>query len=289
MFLYPFQVEYTAAGGAGTPGEADTHAMTATGSGQTGAGEKTIGSIVLPAGGPWKIFGLWGQVVAATATAAEAVAGFIGLKSTAGDLDPNPAPVKFPVPPLGSFLGATQPVQVCPLNIWPINYDAPGKSAIDLIYTQSIAMTVAPIVAMGIIFGKTIPNARAFQFMDSVRTTVTTATQSTVGTITLAEKATRITWIGATIVQGGVITTAEELIGTFSLDSDDIKMPPADFPCAAAFGAGLGALIGNSNHIMPAMIPVNIPVAGGARIDCNIDLITAVTNGADVEIWIAYE
>lgn len=289
MYLYPFQLEYTPAAGGGQPGESDTHGMAATGAGGTAAGETTVGSIVLPAGGDWTIFGLWAQVVAATATAADSIVGYATIKATSGDLEPNPAPTKFPVPALGSFLGATSPVQVCPLNIWPINFKAPGKAAIDLIYNQEIAITVAPMIAMGIIFGHSLPSARAFQFMDTVRTTVTSATASTVGTITLSEKASRITWIGAVIVQDGVLTTAEELIATFKLDSDDIKMPPAEFPCTAAFGAGLGALIGNVNHIMPTMIPVNIPVEGGARIDCTIDLVTAVTNGANCAIYVAYE
>jgi hypothetical protein len=35
-------------------------------------------------------------------------------------------------------------------------------------------------------------------------------------------------------------------------------------------------------------IPVNIEVPRGARIDCFCDLNTAITNGADVEIFIAY-
>lgn len=288
-FLFPFQVDYSPSGAPGTAGESDTHAMAAVLAGQTGVGDKTIGSIVMPAGGPWKIFGFWGQVVAATATPAESISGYITFKATAGDLDPDPAPTQFPVPALGSFLGASNPVQVCPLNIWPINYSAPGKASIDLIYNQSIALTVAPMVAMGLIFGREIPSARAFRYMAQVRTTVTSAVAGAVGTITLAEKATRITWIGCIAVQSGVMVTAEELIGTFKLDSDDIKMAPAEFPISAAFGAGLGTVIGNQPHIEPVMIPVNIPVKGGARIDATIDLLTAVTNGADVAVLIGYE
>ena len=39
----------------------------------------------------------------------------------------------------------------------------------------------------------------------------------------------------------------------------------------------------------PVIIPVNIPVEGGARIDCFVDLNTAVTNAAEVLIGITYE
>lgn len=288
-FLYPFLVNYAAATAGGTPGESDTHGMIVTGDGGTTAANTKIGSIVMPAGSLWKIFGFWGQVVAATHTAAEAIVGTISFVATSGDLDPNPAPVKFPVPALGSALGATQAAAKCPLQIWPINYEAPGKANIDMYYRNPTDVTVASKVAMGLIFGQEIPSAQSFKFMDEVHTQITSATAGAVGTLTLSERATRITWIGGMLVQNGVMVDGEELIGTFSLDSDDIKMAPAQFPLSCAYGAGIGTVIEQPSHALPEMIPVNIPVANGARVDCTIDLITAVTNGADVHIFIAYE
>jgi hypothetical protein len=65
-------------------------------------------------------------------------------------------------------------------------------------------------------------------------------------------------------------------------------MPPSDYPRSVAYGAGLGALINVSDHHSIVMIPVNIPVIGGARIDTFVDLNTALTNTADVEVYIAY-
>jgi hypothetical protein len=274
---------------AGAELDADTHGMVAVGAGAVTAIETVVGSIVLPAGGPWNIFGLWGQIARATQTPAEAMCAHVRLQASQGDIDPNPAPTRFPIPAFGSSLGAALGVDVCPLNIWPIRYVAPGKASIDLILSQDVASTVAPQAALGILFGKTIPERRPFVFMDRVRTTIAGAADTSVGTITLAEKATRITWIGAVLAQTGVITTAEELIGFFRLDSDDVKMAPAQFPISAAFGAGLGTTITNNTPIIPAMIPVNIPVEGGARINCFLDLNTLVTNAANIAVYIAYE
>jgi len=269
--------------------DADTHGSAVTAALATAAGDTSIGTITLPADGEWSIFGLWAQLACATATAAERIGGTIRMNALNGDIDPNPAPTLFPVPSLGSFLGATHSVSYCPLDLHPIRYVAPGKAQIELIFNNPLGSTVAPICVAGIIFGKSIPTVRPSTYADRVRAQVTSATETSVGTITLAEKATRITSIYATLTQDNVLTTAEELIGWIRLDSDDIKMTPAIFPCSAAYGAGLGALIGNTFAQPAIKIPVSIPVSGGARINCFVDLVTAVTNAAEVTIGLTYE
>jgi len=277
-------------GGAGSSVDSNTHGMAQAGATVATVVKTTVGSaITLPAGGPWKIFYCWVQAVPQTYTAAEAVSGVLELNAVSGDLNPDPAPFNIPAPAFGSRLGATGDVPVSPLQLVPIAYTAPGKAVIELNFTNDIAVTAAPIVAAGIIFGKTVPVPTRMLFTDRVRTTVTSASLTSVGTITLAEKAKKITAICGILNQGGVLTTAEELIGTFQIDSDDMKMTPGQYPCSAAFGAGLGALINNPIPATPVWIPVDIPVKGGARVDCSIDLVTAVTNGANVDILIAYE
>ena len=287
----PYAADVTATGPrqAGAELEADTHGMVAAGALATTAIETVLGTIVLPAGGDWRIFGIWAQVVRATSTAAEAIAGHFRLNAVAGDITPNPSPSRYPLIGNGSFLGALNDVATVPLQIYPCDYVAPGKASIELIVGQSTTATVAPQAVMGILFGKTIPVARRFVYIDRVRANVTAAADTAVGTITLAEKATMITGICCMMCINGVLTTAEELIGRFRLASDDVKMAPADYPCSAAFHAGLGAQILQSVPVVPVFIPVNIPVPGGARMDCFIDLNTAVTTGAEVSIYLQYE
>lgn len=270
---------------------ADTHAMAVAAAGSAAAGEAILGGvpIVLPAGGPYTIFQIWGNYVQATAAAAEAYGDYMRIEATLGDLEPNPAPSRFPVGQVGSSLGATIDVAPLPTTIFDVEYAAPGKASINLIMNTATALAVAPQCVMGIIFGKTRPVLKPFKYVDRVRAQVTAAALTAVGTLTISEKATKIVAVAGVIAQDGVLTAGEELLGFFSLASDDVKLPPAQFPFQAAYSAGLGALINNVMKVRPLWIPVEIPLEGGARIDCSVDLNTAVTNAAEVQIFVAYE
>jgi hypothetical protein len=258
--------------------------------GSAAAGDTNLGTIELPQrdSGSWLIHKIFAQVVEATATAAESVGGDIRLSPAQGEVSPNPAPSRFPVFNSGSSLGATIGVQPCPLHLYDIEYAASGQARIDLIYNNAIAATVAPQVVAGIMFGDERPVQVPFNFVDRVRTTVTAAADTAVGTITLSQNATAIVGILGIIQQDGVLVAGEELIGFFRLASDDVKLVPAQYPFNSVFSAGLGATIQGGTQSPIHFLPTLIPVPKGCRIDCFCDLNTAVTNGADVEIFIAY-
>ena len=274
-----------------TPGEAEafTHGMAVAGAGSALAGDTVIGTVTLPANGPWDIFGVWSLIAQATATPGECFGGHFRLLAVDGDVLPNPAPSRFPTGTGGSFLGATQMNRVNPLTIFPVQYQAPGKARLSLIYNEPSAVTVASQVILGLLFGKGVPERRPIIYVDRVRAAITVAVDTLVGTITLAEKASRIRWIGCTIAVFGVVVAAEEALGFFRLSSDDINMAPAQYPPNVAFSAGLGTVIEQPMVVPPVMIPVDIACPGGARIDCFFDPNTAVTNGIEVEIFVAYE
>lgn len=274
-----------------TPGEAEafTHGMVAAGGGSTAVGDTVVGTVTLPANGPWDIFGVWSLIAAATETPGESFGGHLRLLAVDGDVLPNPAPSRFPTGMGASFLGATQMQRVNPLTIFPVQYQAPGKARLSLIYNEAVAVTVASQVVLGILFGKGIPERRPIIYIDRVRAQVAVAADTLVGTITLAEKASRIRWIGCMIVESNVKVAGEECLGFFRISSDDINMAPAQYPPNAAYSGGLGAAIEQPMVVPPVMIPVDIACPGGARVDCFIDLNTAVTNAAEVEIFVAYE
>jgi hypothetical protein len=229
------------------------------------------------------------MVVADTPAEGDGIFLHMRLNCPSGDVIPNPAPSRFPVTPIPSYLGATGDVNGCPLKLWDVNYKAPGKSTIELIMQQEVAVGVAPIGAMGIIFGNTRPAAKFITFIDRVAAQVTSAAITAVGTITIAEGAKMITHVGGVIGHDNVLTAAEQLIGIFTLASDDIVFPPSEYPFQAAFGGGEGALVNQGLGAVPVLIPVNIPVVGGARIDASVDLHLAQTNAASVSVFIAYE
>lgn len=267
----------------------DTRAIARSGALGTAAGDTTLASIRMPANGPWIIFGIWCQVVQATQVGGDAIVGHFRLNAPNGDLVPMPAPARFPFPYQPSLLGATVDQQVSPLKIWDIRYTAPGNASVELIINQATANIVAPQAAMGILFGKTVPEERHLTYQDRARAQITSAALTSVGTVTLSENAKMITSICGMIAQDNVLTTAEELIGIFTLTSDDVNLQPSEYPFSTVYSAGLGALIMNSGPNMPVSIPVKIPVPLGADIDINVDLNTAPTNAAEVEVFLAYE
>jgi hypothetical protein len=267
----------------------NTHSQLVAAAGQTAAGVVEIGQVVLPAGGPWKIHTVYGLLARQTATAGELNAGQIEVVSLAGDIDPNPAPAKFPLQESSSFLGAVADVPVCPLHTYNVDWTAAGKSLISLRYNQLTTVTVAPKLVLGLMFGKEAPAVKPAVFMDSVRLAVTAVTETSIGTITLSERATAITGVYAVAMQDGVLTTAEELIGYVRLASDDIDLTPMQIPLAMAMGAGLGATIHQHGFEAPTFLPCYIPLEKGSRVNCYANLSTAVTNGAEVAVFIQYE
>ena len=265
-----------------------THGQLVTGAGSITATDTNIGQITLPAGGPWFISGIYGLAVAATLTAAEFSGGYIEPQVSSGDLSPNPAPGKYPTGFGGSILNTTGSCQVCPLYIHEVEWESPGKGVINMIFHQEIAATAASQVVCGLIYGRGPIEKKSARFIDRVATTKTAAAKSAIGTITLSEKAEEIVGVGFFLVQDGVITAGEELIGYGIIESDDLDIVPGMYPAACAFSAGIGATIGNPVYCPANLIPVNIPVVGGARVDCSCVLNTAVTNGAYVACYIAY-
>jgi hypothetical protein len=268
-----------------------THALATTGTGSTSAATKTkLGStLTLPAGGPWIIHHVWGMVAKVTTIPDQGTGGQLIVDALTGDLTPDPAPGKFPL--IGNCLSSSANAGICanPLNLWPVRWEASGKAQIDLSYLQQLASTTANAAAAGIIFGDSIPEVRPLVFCDGVYSAFASASESTIGTITLAEKATRIVGICADLNHGEAATAGEANLATIRLDSADVKMPPAQYPCNRCFDASDGTAVGVSATPQTQFIPVDIPVTGGARINCFATSTASVTGNCEVQVFIAYE
>ncbi len=268
-----------------------THAQARTGTAATAANSVTqIGAdIILPAGGPWLIHGLWAMAGQAVAVTAEAVGGAIVVNSVSGDITPDPAPGRWPCFGVNARMSANFGIHAIPLMIWPVDWTASGKAQLSLSFLNDGGNATAPTVATGIIYGTSRPARVAHPFSDRVSATLTAGTEATIGTITLAEKATKITGIMATMMKDGAVSADEIMMGTIRLASDDIKMPPAVFPFSHAFSAADGTPVGGTGTPMAQIIPVDMPVEGGARIDCFGTLINSVTAGVEAQVFIMYE
>lgn len=268
-----------------------THGIIRTGTGATGAAARTqIGAdITLPAGGPFIIHGLFGQVARVTTVPNEGAGGIIELLSVAGDLEPNPAPANFPLIGPQVSEAANASISALPLNIWPVRYNAPGKSQLRLLYTQDQAITTASVVIAGILFGTEMPVTLPAPFCASVNAQFASATEQNLGTITLSENATRIVGILADLNKADVPTAGEAIAATVRLDSDSIKLQPAEFPCNRIFNASDGTPAGQTSTPMSQIIPLDIPAIGGAIITVFATTTVSVTGNASVRVFIFYE
>lgn len=268
-----------------------THALARQGPGGTAALASTqIGAdLVMPAGGPWLIHSIWGQVCRPTSIADQGAGGILHIQSLSGDISPDPAPGKYPLVGPCIAESANFALAAVPLNIYPVAWEAAGKASISLSYIQQLACTTASEVACGIIFGTARPEVKPLTFCDFVQTSWAAATETAVGTITLAEKATRLVGIFADLNKGDAVTAAEEVMATIRLDSADIKLPPSQYPCNRAFNSSDGTPVGQSATPQGQFIPVDIDVIGGARIDVYVTSSISVTGNADITVYLAYE
>lgn len=267
-----------------------THGNVVQAAGATTVAETAIGTIIVPKRSEdWVLHSIMGQVVQSVADVALCTGGVINMRSPSGDITPDPAPSTWPVFSQGSHLGATVGANSCPLHKYDINLLAAGKANIALSSINDIAQTNAPRYTAGIHYGPNIPEKRRARFCDHVRVTATAAARTAVGTISLSEKATRIVGIYGSLKQSGVLVTAEELTGFFDLESEDTDLLPSEWMFNEVSGAGLGALIQGAPVSTPNIHIVDIPVIGGSDIDVSVTLGVAVTNGANVDVFIMYE
>lgn len=268
-----------------------THGQLVRGTGGTAAGSRTqIGSsITLPAGGPWLIHGVWIQAVQDTAVLSEAINGNLIVDARSGDINPDPAPGRYPANGMSSQASANFGIHAAPLNIFDVNWLAAGKAVIDLSFENLSGNASAPVVAAGIIYGDSIPEKKPLVFCDGVGATLTANTEASIGSITLAEKATKIVGIMATAMKDGAITVDEAMLATIRLDSSDVKFTPGEFPCGQAYNAADGTAVGGSALPQNQFITLDMPVIGGSIINIFGTLANAVTAGLDVTVYIAYE
>lgn len=268
-----------------------THGIIRTGTGGTGAGARTqIGSnITLPAGGPFTIHGIFGQVAKVDTVPNEGTGGIIEIVSLAGDLEPNPAPATFPLIGAPVSESANAPISANPLQIWPVPYTAPGKSQIQLFYTNDQAISTGSIVVAGLLFGDEVPVARPAPFCASVNAQFASTDEQNLGTITLSENATRIVGILADLNKADAATAGEAIAATIRLDSDSIKLQPAAFPCNRIFNASDGTAVGASATPQSNIIPLDIPAVGGAIITVFGTTTVSVTGNASLRVFLFYE
>jgi len=268
-----------------------TFGLVTTGTGGTGAASKTqIGSnLTMPADGPWSINMIHGVVAKDTTIPDQGSGGQLIVDSYSGDVNPDPAPGKWPMVGNAISSSANAGLGCVPVNLWNVNWEASGKAVLQMYYLNQLATTTGADVVAGLIFGDSIPEVRPQVFCDGVYGSFASASETSIGSITLAEKATRITGILADLNKGDASTAGEACAGYIRLASNDVQLSPGQFPCNRAFDASDGTAVGAPSSPMSKFIPVDIPVPGGAIINIYGNTTASVTGNADFNVFIAYE
>ena len=268
-----------------------THGLAVRGTGGTTAAATTqIGSnITLPAGGPWLIHNIWGNVAKVTTIPDQGTGGQLIINSRSGDVVPDPAPGTYPM--IGNALSSSANVGVgcVPVSMWSTAWQAAGKAVVQLSYLNQLATTTGSAVSAGIIFGDSLPAEVPLTFCDGVYSSFASATEQLLGTITLSERATRIVGILADLNKGDASTVGEAVMGTIRLQSNDVDFSPGEYPCNRAFDASDGTAVGAPSVPNSKFIPVDIPIIGGSIINVYGITTASVTGNADLSVFIAYE
>lgn len=268
-----------------------THGLIVEGAGGTAAGTKTqIGSnITMPAGGPFTIHNIFGTVVKDTSAANEGTGGQLIIDSYSGDVTPDPAPGKFPLPGNAIASSANFGLGIVPLSNWDVQWEAAGKAVLQLSYLNILAITKGSDCVLGILFGEAVPAWKPIIFCEGIYASKASAVEQLLGTITLSEKATKITGILADLNKGDAATAGVPCAGYIRLASNDINFAPGMFPCNRGFDASAGTAVGAPSSPQSAVIPVDIDVPGGAIINIYGKTTASVTGNADFSVFIAYE
>jgi hypothetical protein len=258
--------------------------------GTTAAATTQIGSaITLPAGGPWLIHNVWGNVSKKTTIPDQGTGGQLVINSRSGDVRPDPAPGKYPMIGNAISSSANAGFGIVSLSNWPVAWEGSGKAVLELSYMNQLAITTGSHTSAGVIFGDTLPEKRPHIFCDGVYSSFASATETLIGSITLSEKSTRITGILADLNKGDAATAGETCHGTIRLQSNDVLLAPGEFPCNRAFDATDGTAVGAPSNGPSEFIPVDIPVPSGAIINVYGTTTESVTANADFSVFLAYE
>lgn len=268
-----------------------SHGLAVRGTGGTTAASTTQidSNITLPAGGPWVVYKVWGNVSKKTTIPDQGTGGQLIVNSYSGDLVPDPAPGKYPMVGNGISSSANCGLGIVPVSMWDVMWEAAGKAVLQLSYLNQLAITTASHTSGGVIFGDSIPEERPLTFCDGVYNSFASTSETLIGTITLSEKASRIVGILADLNKGDAATAGITCHGTIRLQSNDVDMAPGEFPCNRAFDATDGTAVGAPSTPRSKFIPVDIPIIGGSIINVYGTTTESVTGNADFSVFIAYE
>jgi len=186
-------------------------------------------------------------------------------------------------------LATAQSIQVADLYRVPVSWETPGKMTFDVHAYDEHAGAVAELLTVAIFFGKVRPLFIPAQLIDRLSGTITKNTTTLLGTITLAETATKIVGISGRVTPNVAQPQNEQLHASFTLESDDIDLTPSTWPIDPMISGFTGGEA-HAETIGPLkFIPVDIPVPKGARVNVYFTINSAIASDPYAQFFLAYE
>jgi len=267
-----------------------THAIARNGLvGSVGTLPSAIGGIItLPAYGPWIIHNVWCHAILDNTSEVSGLLGYLKVDSFSGDIIPDPAPGLYPVPVKNATVDPRVDIISSYIVNYPVNWKASGKAQIQLMWASTDTPSQVPRIHAGIIFGPAPPVPSPFVFSDLVFDDFTNADVVPIGTITLAEKATRIVGIYCDVVVHLPTVANSGHFFEVRIESDDVELLPASYPCLRGYHGYETTSKDPGPNPDLSFLDVSIPVTGGARIDCFIDQVNPSASTKRGIVGIAY-
>lgn len=252
-------------------------------------GDFRMDTFTLPAGGPWIIHTVYGQIIKGSNVDTDVITGHFFFQPTAGDFNPNPVPSEFPFDTSGWWTGTNTLVPQSTLSLFPVHWQAPGKSQLDVFTHIETTSVGAASAVVGIIYAPALPQqtfptkyAHIFRDLDST-------SEVQLGTIQLAQSARRLLGVHGHLSQKAEILDNDIAFGSFRLDSADLQISPATFPFQTIYGPAPGTNVLPIQIGAPFFIPLDIPVPEGARIDVFSTWPAHFNREQDQLVFLAYE
>ncbi len=248
-----------------------------------------IGETITLAGntGSWLVYGLGGAIVTGTATPDERYGGHVRIApSESDDWIPVPTPLEVPTPVMSSGLGTTgQIASGNPSIMHPISTHAQKGTALALQGAEAISNAAAAIGMAFIFYGdgvpphQTNPWASPIVHMRRISGSVDATAETSIGTVTVGQKDSRINWIGEVGAVDDTLSADQEMVYRLRLRSDDTPISNFRFP-GSATSPGADATPDAAGLINPVLWPVNIPIEGGSTLEVLADhqIATATTH-----------
>lgn len=268
-----------------------THALLTRGVINSTAGTKVqIGEdIILPADGPWIVHHIHGSLQKADGTGKTATPGFFQIDSVEGAMNPDPAPGQFPFvyqSAENSAGGAANPV---PLVLIPVQWEVAGKGTLRLNAEMATSAGTTLTAIAGIMFGRERPIEQPIIFSAMVTGRATETGETFIGTIQLSERATEITHLYPDFALEGPPVNDFPNTVSIRLDSDDVDLTPAQFPCVRQYAPRVDAQSGSPAIPELKYYPVKIPVEKGARINVFATIYEGSPEDINVTLFIGYK